>query len=259
MDIAFLLTLFIIGMVGSFLSGMVGIGGSVINYPMLLYIPSIVGVMSLSAHEVSGIGAIQVLSSTLGGVLAYRKGGFLHRSLILYMGSSILVGSLLGSYLSHFMPEKGMNIVYGLLAIVAVILMLIPKRGQQRSEGTGEVTFHKGLATGIAFVVGGVSGMLGAGGAFILVPVMLSILKIPVRVTIASSLAITFLSAIGASTGKVLTGQVMLIPAVVLMVASLIAAPIGAKVGQKINAVYLQWMLAAMITATAIKIWLDLL
>lgn len=258
MDISFLITLFIIGFIGSFLSGMVGIGGSVINYPMLLYIPPLVGVMALSAHEVSGIGAIQVLCSTLGGVLAYRKSGFLHRSLILHMGSSILAGSLLGSYLSHFMPEKGMNVVYGLLAIVAVILMLIPKRGQL-ADVEEEVTFHKGLATGIAFMIGSVSGVLGAGGAFILVPVMLSILKIPVRMTIASSLAITFLSAIGASTGKILTGQVMLIPAVVLMVASLIAAPIGAKVGQKINAVYLQWLLAVMITATAIKIWLDLL
>ncbi|WP_395894268.1 sulfite exporter TauE/SafE family protein [Bacillus safensis subsp. safensis] len=258
MDFAFLITLFIIGCIGSFLSGMVGIGGSVINYPMLLYIPPLFGVMALSAHEVSGIGAIQVLFSTLGGVLAYRKSGFLHRSLILYMGSSILAGSLLGSYVSHFMPEKGMNLVYGLLAIVAVILMLIPKKGQ-RADAEGEVTFHKGLASAIAFVIGSVSGVLGAGGAFILVPVMLSILKIPVRMTIASSLAITFLSAIGASTGKVLTGQVMLLPAIVLMAASLVAAPIGAKVGQKINAVYLQWALAVMITATAVKIWLDIL
>ncbi|TQR23183.1 sulfite exporter TauE/SafE family protein [Bacillus safensis] len=258
MDVAFLITLFIIGCIGSFLSGMVGIGGSVINYPMLLYIPPLLGVMALSAHEVSGIGAIQVLFSTLGGVLAYRKSGFLHRSLILYMGSSILAGSLLGSYVSHFLPEKGMNLVYGVLAIVAVILMLIPKKGQH-ADAEGEVTFHKGLVSGIAFVIGSVSGVLGAGGAFILVPVMLSILKIPVRMTIASSLAITFLSAIGASTGKVLTGQVMLLPAVVLMAASLVAAPIGAKVGQKINAVYLQWALAVMITATAVKIWLDIL
>ncbi|WP_281215614.1 sulfite exporter TauE/SafE family protein [Bacillus altitudinis] len=258
MDFAFFITLFIIGFIGSFLSGMVGIGGSVINYPMLLYIPPLVGVMALSAHEVSGIGAIQVLFSTLGGVLAYRKSGFLHHPLILYMGSSILAGSLLGSYLSHFLPDKGINVVYGLLAIVAVILMLVPKKGQ-RAEVDEEVTFHKRLAAGIAFVIGSVSGVLGAGGAFILVPVMLSILKIPVRMTIASSLAITFLSAIGASAGKVLTGQVMFMPALVLMAASLIAAPIGAKIGQKINAVYLQWALAVMITATAIKIWLDLL
>ncbi|MEH7609292.1 sulfite exporter TauE/SafE family protein, partial [Priestia megaterium] len=39
MDLTFIITLFLIGFIGSFISGMVGIGGSVINYPMLLYIP----------------------------------------------------------------------------------------------------------------------------------------------------------------------------------------------------------------------------
>ncbi len=42
MDIAFITTLFIIGFIGAFISGMIGIGGAVINYPMLLYIPSLV-------------------------------------------------------------------------------------------------------------------------------------------------------------------------------------------------------------------------
>ncbi|MFP3888513.1 sulfite exporter TauE/SafE family protein, partial [Priestia filamentosa] len=65
MDITFVITLFIIGVIGSFISGMIGIGGSVINYPMLLYFPPLVGVMSLTAHEVAGIGAIQVFFSTI--------------------------------------------------------------------------------------------------------------------------------------------------------------------------------------------------
>ncbi|MEI0739856.1 hypothetical protein VQ056_29870 [Paenibacillus sp. JTLBN-2024] len=64
--------------------------------------------------------------------------------------------------------------------------MLIPKKGQ-RADAEGEVTFHKGLASGIAFVIGSVSGALeGAGGEVFIseVPVMLSILKFPVRMTI---------------------------------------------------------------------------
>ncbi|MGE6631866.1 sulfite exporter TauE/SafE family protein [Bacillus sp. NPDC077027] len=258
MDMAFIITLLIIGFIGSFLSGMVGIGGSVINYPMLLYIPPLVGVMSLSAHEVSGVGAIQVLFATLGGVWAYRKSGFLNHSLILYMGSSVLIGSLLGSYMSDLIPEEGINFIYGILAIIAVILMMISKKGREL-EIDEEVSFNKGLATSLAFIIGGLSGILGAGGAFILVPIMLSVLKIPVRVTIASSLAITFLSSIGATVGKVATGQVLFVPALVLIIASLIAAPLGAKVGQKINATILQWALAIIISVTAIKIWLELL
>lgn len=109
MDIAFITTLFIIGFIGAFISGMIGIGGAVINYPMLLYIPSLVGVMSLTAHEVSGIGAIQVFA-TLGGVWAYRKSGLINKTLIIYMGSSILLGSVLGSYFSHYISEKELTL-----------------------------------------------------------------------------------------------------------------------------------------------------
>ncbi|MFH0348404.1 sulfite exporter TauE/SafE family protein [Bacillus vallismortis] len=258
MDIAFMITLFIIGFIGAFISGMIGIGGSVIHYPMLLYIPSLVGVMSLTAHEVSGIGAIQVFFATLGGVWAYRKSGFLNKALIIYMGSSIFIGSVLGSYISHRISEQGMNFVYGILAIIAVILMFIPKKGQEHRDGE-EVIFHKWLASSLAFIIGGVSGILGAGGAFVLVPIMLSILNIPVRITVASSLAVTFLSSIGATVGKVITGQVLFVPALVLMIASLIASPIGAKVGQKVNTKFLQWILALLISATAIKIWIGFL
>lgn len=174
------------------------------------------------------------------------------------MGSSILLGSVLGSYFSHYISEKGINFIYGILAIIAVILMFIPKKGQEHSEDK-EVIFNKWLASSLAFIIGGVSGILGAGGAFILVPIMLSILNIPVRVTVASSLAITFLSSIGATVGKVITGQVLFVPALVLMIASLIASPIGASVGQKVNTKFLQWILALLIGATAIKIWLELL
>jgi uncharacterized protein len=254
----FITILFIIGFMGSFISGMVGIGGSVINYPMLLYIPPLVGVMTLTAHEVSGIGAVQVFFSTISGVWAYRKSGFLHKTLIVYMGSSILIGSMLGSYFSHFISEKGINLIYGILALIAVILMFIPRKGQEDKEDD-EILFNKPIASSLAFIIGSISGILGAGGAFILVPIMLSILKIPVRVTIASSLAITFLSSIGATAGKIITGQVLFVPALILILASLIASPIGAKIGQSINAKFLQWLLALLILATAIKIWLDVL
>lgn len=258
MDIAFITTLFIIGFIGALLSGLIGIGGSVINYPMLLYIPSLVGVMSLTAHEVSGIGAIQVFFATLGGVWAYRKSGLLKKALIIYMGSSILLGSVLGSYFSHHLSEKGINFIYGILAIIAVILMFIPKKGQAHRDGK-EVIFNKWLASSLAFIIGGVSGILGAGGAFILVPIMLSILNIPVRITVASSLAITLLSSIGATVGKVITGQVLFLPSLILIISSLIASPLGAKLGQKVNEKILRWILALLISVTAVKIWLDIL
>lgn len=88
---------------------------------------------------------------------------------------------------------------------------------------------------------------------------MLTVLKVRTRVTIATSLVITFISSIGGSTGKVMTGQVEYWPALLMIITSLIAAPLGAKVGQKMNVKVLQWLLAIMIGTTAIKIWIDIL
>ncbi|USK58309.1 sulfite exporter TauE/SafE family protein [Peribacillus asahii] len=257
MDIGFMIVIFLIGFIGSYLSGMVGIGGSIIKYPMLLYIPPLFGIAAFSAHEVSGISAVQVLFATIGGVWVYRKGGYLNKTLIGYMGLSILLGSFIGSYGSRWMSESGINVIYGILALIAAVMMFIPKKNID-DQSFDQVTFNKWLATGLAFIIGIGSGIVGAAGSFLLVPIMLTVLKIPTRMTIASSLAITFISSIGSTVGKVSTGQVDLYPAVIMIIASLIASPLGAKAGKKMNTKVLQVLLAFLISATAIKIWIDI-
>ncbi|WP_047986453.1 sulfite exporter TauE/SafE family protein [Ornithinibacillus californiensis] len=257
-SILFIITIFLIGFIGSFVSGMVGIGGSIIKYPMLLYIPPMLGLTAFTAHEVSGISAVQVLFATIGGVWAYRKGGYLNKTLIIYMGVSILIGSFIGGYGSQMMTSGGVNFVYGILATIAAVMMFVPKKDIDDIP-LEQVTFNKWLAAFLAFLVGIGAGIVGAAGAFILVPIMLLVLKIPTRMTIATSLAITFISSIGATTGKILTGQVVFIPAVIMIIASLIASPLGANFGKKVNTKILQWILAILILGTAIKIWLEFL
>lgn len=258
MSIEFVVVIFLIGFIGSFISGMVGIGGSIIKYPMLLYIPPMLGFAAFSAHEVSGISAIQVFFATIAGVWAYRKSGYLNKTLITYMGGAILIGSFIGGYGSTLISEGAINIVYAVLATLAVIMMFLPKKNLD-DRPFEEIVFSKWLAAGLAFVVGIAAGIVGAAGAFILVPIMLVVLKIPTRMTIATSLAITFISSIGSTIGKIATDQILYGPAAVMIVASILAAPLGAKIGQKMNTKYLQWILAGLILATAIKIWLDIL
>ncbi|MEC3882874.1 sulfite exporter TauE/SafE family protein [Halobacillus sp. HZG1] len=257
MEFGLIITIFLIGFIGSYISGMLGIGGSIIKYPMLLYIPPLVGFTAFTAHEVSGISAVQVFFATIGGVWAYRKGGFLNKELILYMGVSILIGSFIGGYGSRFMAEDGINIVYGVLALIATVMMFVPKKGID-DKPLDEVTFNKSLAAILALIVGVGAGIVGAAGAFLLVPIMLVVLKIPTRMTIASSLAITLISSIGATVGKVTTGQVEYFPAAIMVVASLIAAPLGAMAGKKVNTKILQTVLALLILGTTIKVWMDI-
>jgi uncharacterized protein len=258
MDISFIITIFLIGFVGSFISGMLGIGGAIINYPMLLYMPVMLGVGHFTAHEVSGITAIQVFFATIGGVLVYRKGGYLNKTLTAYMGISILIGSFIGGFWSTHMPESGINIVYGILALIAVIMMFVPKKGIDNIP-LEQVKFNKWTAALFAFMVGGGAGIVGAGGAFLLVPIMLVVLKIPTRMTIASSLAITLISSIGAVSGKIFTGQVVILPSLIMVVASLIASPIGANAGKRINTKVLQTIMGILILVTAVKTWMEIL
>lgn len=258
MDFTFIIVIFALGFIGSFLSGMLGVGGSIIKYPMLLYIPPLFGLAAFTAHEVSGISAIQVLFASIAGVWAYRKGGYLNKQLIIYMGGAILIGSLIGSYGSSFISEQGVNVVYGILALIAAVMMFVPKK-QVDDMPLHEVTFNKPLAAILALIVGIGSGIVGAAGGFLLVPIMLTVLHIPTRMTIATSLAVTFISSIGGSVGKLVTGQVDYWPAFIMIVASLLAAPLGAKAGKNVNTRILQIILALMIAGTAVKIWLDIL
>ncbi|EXX86595.1 membrane protein [Paenibacillus darwinianus] len=262
MDILLFVTMLLLGLVGSFFSGLLGIGGAILNYPLLLFVPSGLGLVSFTAQEVATISIFQVFFASLAGVIAFRTRGdqaaLVHKGLVLYMGGSIWLGSLVGGFGSRYLQEEAINILYGTLAVIAVVLMLIPSRVKQ-DTAQGEIEFNKVIASAAAFMVGIVSGVVGAGGAFILIPIMLTVLKIPARVTIASSLAIVFVSAIGGAIGKITAGPFPVWPTVFVVLGSLIGAPLGSRVSSKIDVRILRYGLVVLIAATAVKVWVSIL
>lgn len=262
MDVLLFAVMVVLGLVGSFFSGLLGIGGAIINYPLLLFVPAALGAAHFTGQEVSSISMFQVLFASLSGVLAFRRrttpAGGIHKGLVLYMGGSTLVGSLLGGLVSGYLASDVINLVYGILAAVAVVLMLIPNRAVPET-GAEAISFNRVIAMASAFLIGIVSGIVGAGGAFMLIPVMLTILKIPPRTTIASSLAIVLFSAIGGVVGKIATMPIPLEPVLYTVLGSLAGAPLGAWFGAKINVKYLRYGLVVIIVFTAVKIWWSLL
>lgn len=260
MDLAGTILMFIIGLIGSFFSGLLGIGGAIINYPLLLYVPDVFGTGSFTAREVSSISMIQVFFSSLAGILAFRRQSktekpLMHKGLIINMGISILIGSIGGSFSSKYLPSETINIIYGVLAVIAVILMMIPSRGSQEDVKLESVQYNPWISSVAALLVGIVSGIVGAGGSFILIPIMLTLLQIPTRVTVASSLAIVFISAIGGVSGKIAGGAIPLWPTLFTVIGSILGAPIGTRVSRHMNVKYLRIALAILIAVTAIKIW----
>ncbi|PZT52971.1 sulfite exporter TauE/SafE family protein [Paenibacillus silvae] len=261
MDLLLFIIMFILGLIGSFFSGLLGIGGAIINFPLLLYVPEMAGLEPFTAHQVSAISMFQVFFASLAGVLAFRRkakagtagGAVIHSGLVLVMGSSILVGSLIGAFISGSLNERMIHLVYGILAVIAIVLMLIPSKGSM--DANEALSFNKTIAASSSFAVGIVSGIVGAGGAFVLIPIMLTVLQIPVRTTIASSLAIVFISAIGGVIGKITAGNIPVEPIIYTVLGSLIGASIGSRASSMINVRFLRYALLLLIAITAIKVW----
>ncbi|MCG2710631.1 MAG: sulfite exporter TauE/SafE family protein, partial [Thermodesulfovibrionales bacterium] len=101
-------------------------------------------------------------------------------------------------------------------------------------------------------------GLVGQGGAFIIIPTLLYILKIPLRVALGSTLAIGLFSATAGLIGKVATGQVPFSMAWPLILGAFFSVKLGGVVGKKTKTEVLRWILALIISATAIKVWLDI-
>ncbi len=149
MDVSLMLILFAIGFIGSFMSGMVGIGGAIINFPLLLYIPIALGFAGFTPQEVSSISAVQVFFATLSAMFVLKKSGHINKSLVVYMGSAIVIGSFIGGYGSKFLPGFTISIIYGALAFIASIMMFLPKKNNEQAD-MNAITFHKGTASIIA-------------------------------------------------------------------------------------------------------------
>lgn len=252
-----IVVLIILGIIGSFFSGLVGVGGAIVMYPLLFFVPPLLGFEKFTSLEVSGLTAFQVFFSTLSGILTHKNDGSLRGNLIWLIGLPALVSGFIGGLVSKEVPDTYLNMLYGILAIVAVLMMFLPKKDAGESGWAKNVTGV--LAVAIGIIVGFVAGMIGAGGAFLFVPLMIQVIRIPTRTAMATSLAITFLSSIGTIIGKILSHSIDYRLAIWLAIAGLIGAPIGVRISKKLSVQKLQWTFAGLLIITAAKIWWDVL
>jgi uncharacterized membrane protein YfcA len=255
MDVALFLFLATVGLSVGFLSGLLGIGGGIVMFPLLLYVPPLLGLGTIDVKSITGLTMAQGFFSALTAMFFYHKNALVNRSLVLTLGLSLFLSSLAGSLFSKQVADGPLMMVFATLALIASVMMLIP-RSYHRDEMTEEkVTFHRATAIAIGVALGFTIGLVGQGGAFILIPVMLYVLKIPLRVALGSTLAIGLFSSSAGLIGKVATSQVPFLMALPLVLGAIPAARWGSIVGKRTKTQLLRWLLAALILATAVKVW----
>lgn len=242
-----------IAFVISMVSGMVGLGGAVLLIPAYLYLPGLFGMLPLDIKSISGLTSFQVLASSLLGMIVHRKRGAVDKRLVLAMGIPIVAASLTGALLSVSVEPGFLLISFGAMAVVGAALVLLRQEPPEPPAGTA-VRFHVPGAVGIALGVGFFGGMVGAPGAFLLSPLMMTVLRIPTRITIGSTLGIVLLSALAASVGKSAAG---LVPVPQTLVAVLFAIPgamLGSMLSHRLPTKTLRLALAVMIAGVAVQI-----
>ncbi len=244
----------IISFTTSILSGMLGLGGAVILIPAYIYIPPLFGLEPFDVKLIAGMTSVQVFSSALTGILLHRKRGFVNNEIILKMGIPLLIASFLGAILSKALDP---DIILGVFAFMALFgsALMIRRNDAASADLEKEVRIKTIPAVIMSAVVGFFGGIAGAPGAFILAPLMITILKIPIRITIGSTLGIVLLSAGSVSIGKLITGQVPPVHTIIAVLATIPGVWLGSMLSYQLNVRALRLVLAFLITAVGIEMW----
>lgn len=227
-------------------------------FPLLFYIPPLLGFDAVGVKNITGLTMIQGFFASLSAILFYNKERLVNKTLALTLGLSLFFSSLLGSIISKEVSDKYLLFIFGILAFLASVLMFIPRSYLKDELTEDNVDFHKPTAVLTGIFIGFLLGMVGQGGAFIIIPILLYVLKIPLRVALGSTLAIGLFSATAGLIGKIATGQVPFHMAFALLMGAVPSAIFGGIVSKKTKTQLLRWILSLIIPATAIKMWYDI-
>ena len=259
MTLAFAATLTGLGFAGAFVAGLVGAGGAIVMIPLLYYIPPWLGVGALDIKLVAGVTMGQVLAATVVGAAVHGGAGAVHRPLAVVAGTSMAAASLAGAVASRYVPSRTLLAVFGVMGLLALLLMFLPPPEEPWGRMGAEVTFDRKAAVVYPAAIGALSGLVGAGGAFLLMPVLVGVIRIPFRLSIGTSLAITGAAALTGFLGKLVTAQVPLWPTVAVVAGGVGGVLVGASLSRRAPTRVLRASLGVLIALATLRVWADVL
>jgi len=240
------------GLVASFLSGLLGIGGGLVLTPLLLYLPPLVGGAAIPVKIVTGLTIVQAISGSLLGALRQRSYGNVSMQLVWLMGPPSAISSLIGAFVSQGTSDRALLLIFAIMAFAGGVMLLLPVTPR---EGDAEkIAVQRPLAIAIAVVLGFFGGMVGIGGIAFIIAALVYILRVPARLAIGTSLGIGLFAAVAALIGKAATAQLDPPLAAIVFISALVASPVGAAVSVRTQPRVLLGILSVIVMLAAIRI-----
>jgi uncharacterized protein len=270
--------IFIMGLAVGFISGMFGIGGGFLMTPLLIFIgisPG-VAVASVTTH---------IAASSFTGAITYWRRRALDPALALMLLVGGIIGTAAGVWLFSLLRAIGqldltiglsylilLGAVGSLMVVESAQAIIRARRGRPAEiRRGGSHTWIHGLpfklrfkqskiyvstipVWGIGFFIGFIGAIMGIGGGFLLVPMLIYVLRVPTNVVIGTSMVLTLVTMAFATVMHAATNHLVdMVLALILMVGGVTGAQFGARAGQKIRSEQLRLLLGLLVLAVGLR------
>lgn len=272
------------GLAVGFISGMFGIGGGFLMTPLLIFtgISPAVAVATVTSH---------IAASSFTGAINYWRKRAVDISLALMLLGAGIVGTATGVWLFTMLRAVDqLDLVIGLsyVTLLTTVGALMINEGVQaelraRRGGPallrrpGSHTFVHGLPMkmrfkrskiyvsvipvwGIGFMIGFIGAVLGIGGGFLLVPMLIYFLRVPTATVIGTSMVMTLITMTSATVMHAATNHLVdAVLALILMVGGVIGAQFGSHTGQRMRAERLRLLLGLLVFMVGMRFAYELI
>lgn len=221
--------------------GLIGGGGSILTIPVLVYLFGVEPLLA-TGYSLFIVGS----TSLVGAIKNYRKGNVNVKTALLFSLISTITVLVTRKFLLHIIPDELFTIsgymvtkslmtilLFAVVMMIAAVKMIAGEQPEECPECATKVQPGKLLYSGIG--IGLLTGLLGAGGGFLIIPSLIFLFRLSVKQAIGTSLLIIAINNLLGFTGDIFHTTVnwsLLLPVTAVAVAGIF---IGSKLGEKIQ------------------------
>ncbi len=237
--------------------GLIGGGGSILTVPVLVYILGVNPVLA-TAYSLFVVG-----STSLVGAVTYMKKGLVnYKTALVFAIPSFIAVFLTRKFLVPALPDPlftlgeaiitkniGIMIFFALIMLAASDSMIFAKKCVDCDEGE-PIVFNFPMIALEGSVVGVITGIVGAGGGFLIIPALVLLAKLPMKMAVGTSLLIiaakSLIGFLGDLSTQAIDWQLLLIFTALSIVGIFIGSALSKKINEKVLKTGFGWFVLIM-------------
>lgn len=243
----------LVGFVAAAFAGVVGVGAVLLIAPLMYFLPPLIFGISPDFKAISNLTTFAVIIAAVRSILIYRGFGLVRREIIGSMGIPAFAFAALGVILTRFAGAWAIQVVFAVASLVGAALLALP---YQRALDTTDRTFEpRPLAYGAAAgLVGFVGGFAGAGGGFLLIPMLIGLFRLPTRIALGTAAFTGLIIALVAFAGRIALIHVDWILVAAIGVGASFGTELGVRFQQRVPTLILRRAIIGVVIVSSLRL-----